>query len=263
MTDDPGLDLSALRALAPASRRTTPSAITTLLDNIGTHLDAHDGYVAFSGGKDSLVVVALALRVDPNVPVAFFDSGLEFPETYDYIHRIGSEWGVDLHIYEAEPPLLDQLVDTGLWTHGPTPPKRAGDLHTTLITRPAARAHAQHGPGELWGVRADESAGRRALYTRSANRNGVIHRRDGTTAYGPIWDWSDHEVHTFIAREHLPINPVYDILERIGAPAHRHRVGHIMDGAHLDRGRAVWLRQGWPDLFDTLAQALPRLRQMT
>lgn len=37
-------------------------------------------YVAFSGGKDSTVLLDLARRAYPNIPAVFSDTGLEFPE---------------------------------------------------------------------------------------------------------------------------------------------------------------------------------------
>ena len=81
-TPDPCLGIAALRRLR--ARRPNP-AVEDITARIEAHLAAHDGYVAFSGGKDSLVVLDLARRVDPDVPVVFFDSGLDYPETYDYL----------------------------------------------------------------------------------------------------------------------------------------------------------------------------------
>ncbi|MBM4570219.1 phosphoadenosine phosphosulfate reductase family protein [Rhodococcus hoagii] len=78
---DPGLDVDSLLALRPTTCRTDTAAIASIVDRIGNHLLRHDGYVAFSGGKDSMVALDLARRADPDVPVVFFDSGLEFPET--------------------------------------------------------------------------------------------------------------------------------------------------------------------------------------
>ncbi|GAI74161.1 unnamed protein product, partial [marine sediment metagenome] len=37
--------------------------------------------VAFSGGKDSEVVLYLCLQVAPDVPVVFNNTGVEYPET--------------------------------------------------------------------------------------------------------------------------------------------------------------------------------------
>lgn len=116
---------------------------------------------------------------------AVFDSGLEYPETYDYIGDLAREWSLDLHRIPADPPLLDVLAASGLWDHGAS--SRAGvlpNLHEVLISGPSRRAHELLGPGELWGVRADESAGRRAMYTRGGRRDGIVVRVDGTVAYG-------------------------------------------------------------------------------
>jgi phosphoadenosine phosphosulfate reductase len=277
----PGLDPQRLLAL----RRPHP-AVEELPTRIRNHLDTNDGYVAFSGGKDSVVALHLARQADPNVPVAFFDSGLEFPETYRHLEHLRDAWGLNLHWYPARRTTLEVLVDTGAWDH--TTARSSGervDLHQVLITEPAARAHADHGPGEVWGVRAEESRGRTALYAtalraevaarcnaccshqntpQSAQRHrhgGIIRRADHTVAYGPIWDWKTADVWAYHARHQLPVNPAYAKLRRLGAPEHFLRISHMLDGSRLEEGRVTWLRRGWPDLFEELSQVLPRLRE--
>jgi phosphoadenosine phosphosulfate reductase len=99
-----GLDLATL-----AGYRTPRHDITALIDRIAAHLDEHDGYVAFSGGKDSTVVLDLARRADPHVPVCFFDSGLEFPETIDHIESLADTWRLNLHVLPAQPSALEYL----------------------------------------------------------------------------------------------------------------------------------------------------------
>lgn len=274
----PGLDPLALAGLRAASRD-----LTTVLARIETHLDAHEGYVAFSGGKDSLVVLDLARRVDPDVPVAFFDSGLEFPQTYQYLDQLAEAWRLNLHVHPATPTALQVLIASGAWDHH-APDPAAGvvpGLHEALITWPAAAAHAVHGSGELWGVRAGESRGRAAAYAhalraetaacrcqpaceRAAARErhgGTIARADATVAYGPIWNWTTAEVWGHITAHHLPVNPVYDQLRRLGAPETAMRISTLIDTHQLQTGRLVWLRAGWPDLFHQLQGALPRLRE--
>jgi phosphoadenosine phosphosulfate reductase len=276
MTIDPGLDPQRLAGLRPL-----PNSLPDLPARIRTHLNAHDGYVAFSGGKDSLVVLHLALAVDPNVPVVFFDSGFEFPETYQYLDDLRRHLDFDLRWTSARQTTLEVLRASGAWDHHAPEPAKIPKLHDVLITEPAARAHARHGAGELWGVRAEESRGRAALYARAlrtetaracadccADRaavrrrhGGVVRRRDSTVAFGPIWDWKAHHVWGYLARHKLPINPVYDKLRRLGAPEHFLRVSHMLDAGRLEHGRVTWLRRGWPDLFEDLARVLPRLRE--
>ena len=273
----PGLDRDLLLALSRP--RQDPAE---LVARIRSHLDSHDGYVAFSGGKDSLVVLHLALAAEPAVPVVFFDSGLEFPETYAYLNQLARDWNLtgQLRWIPARPGLLEVLHATGAWDHRRTPGP-APDLHQILIRDPAARAHRAYGPGELWGVRSAESRGRAALHGRAlraeasgctdaccrpgapsaARHGGVVRRADGTVAYSPVWRFSDTEVWGYIRRHGLPVNPVYDKLRRLGAPERALRVSPMVDGNALELGRITWLRRGWPGLFEELAQVLPRLRE--
>ena len=45
-------------------------------------------YVAFSGGKDSTVLLHLVRTLFPEVPAVFVNTGLEYPEIYKYIHTV-------------------------------------------------------------------------------------------------------------------------------------------------------------------------------
>lgn len=282
MNPDPGLDLDALRALRAPSRDVAP-----LLGRIEEHLEANDGYLALSGGKDSVVVAHLARQVDPAVPVAFFDSGLEFPETLEFIRELAERWSLNLTVVPAQPSALEVLVASGQWdlnaANRPVP-----DLHQVMVLGPAGRAHEMFGPGELWGVRAAESKGRRQLYVTNLPRQvdrhclgcctastdgrvtreqrtrhgGVVARIDGTTVYSPIWDWSDDDVWAYTAHQGLPTNPLYARLRSLGVPQRNLRVANVIDANLVERGRVTWLRRGWPALFNELAGHLPRLHDL-
>lgn len=273
---DPGLDMAALRAVRAS--RTAPNDTPHLLRRISDHLEAHQGYVSLSGGKDSVAVLHLARQVDPQVPVAFFNSGLEYPETIAYISELTQMWDLNLHVYEVSPSLLEVLAASGDW-HLHQQVQVTPDLFDLVVARPAAAAHAHHGPGVLWGVRSAESNGRRIAHARalaavdcpahtSAGQRrlwhgGTISRVDGTTAYSPIWDWPTRRVWDYLAAHEVPVNPVYAKLEAAGAPPASMRLTAMIDGVGLDGGRLVWLQRGWPDLFNALAEVLPRIRDNT
>lgn len=273
MTGDPGLNVVALQGLR-RSRRDVPG----LRARIEAHLGAHDGYLAFSGGKDSLVVLDLVRQVDRGVPVVFFDSGLEFPETYQYLAQLAQMWGLNFQVIPPRLTALELLAGHGGWDHRGRGSATPG-MHQVLITEPAAKAHAMFGAGELWGVRAQESRGRAAAYTnglraascaceprcdgrqRRARHGGRIARVDGTVVFGPVWDWKTDEIWGHISRHLLPVNPVYAKLRRLGAPEHFLRVSMMVEAHRLEEGRITWLRRGWPELFEELAVILPRLRE--
>lgn len=50
----------------------------------------YDGkvYVAFSGGKDSTVLLDIVRRIYPDVPAVFSDTGLEYPEVRAFVKSI-------------------------------------------------------------------------------------------------------------------------------------------------------------------------------
>ena len=278
---DPGLGLAALRA-----RRGVRADLAAIGDRIEEHIN-RGGFVSFSGGKDSTVVVDLARQVDPDVPVVWFDSGMEFPETRTYVNSLAARWDLNLYRVTTQPSGLEVLVQSGAWDHHaddvPVP-----DLHEVLIAGPARRAHADHGPANLWGVRAAESAGRAQLYRthlarqitqhchgcctpgdgsrpsveQRARHGGLIERVDGTASYSPIWDWPTEQVWTYLAQHSIDPNPVYAKLAALGAGEHALRVGHLIDANQIQTGRVTWLRRGWPQLYADLETLLPRLAEM-
>ena len=50
--------------------------------------ESNNPTVAFSGGKDSTVVLNLVRKIDPTVKAVFCNTGVEFPETLEYVKTI-------------------------------------------------------------------------------------------------------------------------------------------------------------------------------
>lgn len=58
--------------------------------------------VCWSGGKDSTVVLHLCRIYKPNIPVLYIDSGVDFPETRQFIKKISEDWNLNLYIAKPQ-----------------------------------------------------------------------------------------------------------------------------------------------------------------
>lgn len=228
------------------------------MEMLRQHADRNPGYVAWSGGRDSTAALLLAITVEPHIPVVWFHSGLEYPETEIYIAELAERLNLNLHIIHAEPDALTLLKETGAWDHKTPLASSETNIHEALVTNPSRKAHALFGQGEVSGLRADESRGRRLLLSKG---RGTYARGDGSQVACPVWRWSAEEISGFLHRKAIPENPVYEKLAALGAPPLAQRVGLIVDGNGVTMGRLTWLRAGWPELFASLSRDLPRLRE--
>lgn len=71
-------------------RWTLNQKIDHALGTIEQYYNWYDGkvYVAFSGGKDSTVLLWLARKLFPRMKAVFIDTGLEYPEVRDFVKTI-------------------------------------------------------------------------------------------------------------------------------------------------------------------------------
>ncbi|WP_406656595.1 phosphoadenosine phosphosulfate reductase family protein [Methanolobus sp. ZRKC2] len=169
--------------------------------------------VSFSGGKDSLVVLDLAgsaLR-SRDVGAFFLNTGIEFPETVDFVH----EYCRDNNIR-----LIEKKASTGFWDNveafGP-PAKDFRWCCKICKLSPANEAIEQCleiAPVCLTidGKRKYESFNRAKI--AASEKNTFV---PGQLNIFPIRDWRAIEVWLYIYWRGLQYNPLYDMgFERVG-----------------------------------------------
>ncbi|RLE82034.1 MAG: hypothetical protein DRJ51_02505 [Thermoprotei archaeon] len=71
-------------------------------------------FVSFSGGKDSLATLLISTKAFGNIPVLFNDTGIELPETVEYVKRMADKLGLELICASG-----DQRFFEGLEFFGP------------------------------------------------------------------------------------------------------------------------------------------------
>lgn len=225
---------------------------------IQKHISSTPGFVAFSGGKDSTVSLHLALQYDPHIPVCFYDSGLEFPENLEYIHSLANLYNINLHIIKSKPTILDILRKEAYFDHRRMPVAVKTSLVDAKITIPSQKAHERFGKGRIWGLRAEESMGRRKLLMTN---HGSFITKDGEQVTSPVWNWTSKHIYSYLNTHNIPVNPLYAKMKALGVEEKGLRVGSILDGGDLDYGRITWLKRGWPEIYDKMRIALPRIEE--
>ncbi len=159
--------------------------------------------VGFSGGKDSLVTYLLVEKaLGRSPPMFFMDTGLELPETVEYVRSIAREHGVEIIGEKAGGRFWRSLDSFG-------PPAR--DFRwccKVLKLGPAATAIAEKMGGRtlaFLGQRRLESF-QRSMEPRVTSNPWV----PGQTSANPIQNWNALEVWLYIFREGVSFNPLYE-----------------------------------------------------
>lgn len=166
-------------------------------------------HVAFSGGKDSIVLLDLVQKALPKdeFVVVFGDTQMEFPDTYDVIDKVEAKCRTDgIRFYRAKSH-MDALES---WRQF-APPSRVlrwcCSVHKStpqvIKLREALGKHNYCGLAFV-GVRGAESS-RRSEYEYESD--GI--KQKGQRSANPILDWTSGEVWLYIYANKLITNETY------------------------------------------------------
>ncbi|MEM0160146.1 MAG: phosphoadenosine phosphosulfate reductase family protein [Thermoplasmata archaeon] len=165
--------------------------------------------VSFSGGKDSLVTLLLVLKSGAMPKSFFLNTGIEFPETIEYVKKIASLLNIDIDIIDAKNAFWDSLNHFGppgkdyRWCCkacklGPTTRYIKEVYKTDILTFVGQRSYESQQraiKGKKW-------------------RNEWVSNQIG---YSLVQHWNSLSIWLYIFKSKIPYNPWYDLgLARIG-----------------------------------------------
>ncbi|MGI9590367.1 MAG: phosphoadenylyl-sulfate reductase [Myxococcota bacterium] len=163
----------------------------------------HEGGLVLSTsfGIQSAVMLHLATRVAPDIPVVWVDTGYLPPETYRFAEELREQLDLNLHmVSSALSPARMEALFGRLWETG-----KVEDLDRYDRIRkvePMKRALDELGATAwLAGLRADQTEHRRTL--------PVVGEQWGRAKYLPILDWSTRDLHRYLKAHDLPYHPLF------------------------------------------------------
>lgn len=154
-----------------------------------------------SFGADSAVMIHLATRVAPQIPILMIDTGYLFPETYRFAEELRQRFDLNLVVYGPKMSSARQEALYGeLWEQGEDGVKRYLAMNKV---EPMKRALNELGiTAWMAGVRASQTEHRKTL-----PKVGIV---DGRVKIHPILDWDTAQINDYLNEHDLPRHPLYE-----------------------------------------------------
>lgn len=207
-------------------------------------------YIACSGGKDSTCVLDLVRSAAADINAVISIHKWRLPETTEYLRRIPNLHYVASGSDHATGWALNWKSQEEADAEFPGIPWFEHDADR--------RSFGRSEGGCFLGLRKAENSYRRMNF----GSLGPLHYsvRHSKWLCSPIAHWSTLDVWAHIHSRNLDYNRAYDIMERIGVPLERQRVGPLAVERALGYGQLAILKRGWPALWNEYAAAHPEAR---
>ncbi|NOX62186.1 MAG: phosphoadenylyl-sulfate reductase [Chloroflexi bacterium] len=150
-------------------------------------------------GVSGMVLLDMLTRITKEIDVFFLDTGLLFPETYEFRRRVEAHYGIRIRGVSASISLEEQARRLGdrLWERNP-------DL-CCAIRKVASLPLALEGK-QAWmtAIRRDQSPTRRNTPLFSFDER--LH----VIKIAPLVRWTEQDCWRYVREHHTPTNPLHD-----------------------------------------------------
>ena len=154
-----------------------------------------------SFGAQAAVMLHLATRVFPTIPVIFIDTGYLFSDTYKFAESLVNRLGINLNVYRSKrSPAWQEALHGKRWEQGI---EGLESYNHENKVEPMNRALDEH-KAKAWlaGLRRQQRVSRESL--------PVVALANGRVKIHPIIDWTDKNVHDYLKANDLPYHPLWE-----------------------------------------------------
>ncbi|MBA7490853.1 Phosphoadenosine phosphosulfate reductase [subsurface metagenome] len=149
--------------------------------------------VACSFGKDSIVTLHLARRVNSEIPVFAVMTPFKPKETIQFMEQVRKIWKLNLTVYQANVELTSELKELH---------KKDPDKCCSIFKVAPCRRAVKNLDAWISGLRKDEGRTR-------TNYQEVEFR--GLAKINPILSWTEADLWRYTATHNLPVHPFYKL----------------------------------------------------
>ena len=244
--------------------------------------------VNFSGGKDSTVVLHLALEVAEEigrlpVNVFFFDQECEWEHNIEYIRHVMHRPDVNPIWYQVPFKIDNATNSVDKWMHcweegkewlRPKEPDSIHSYENTLGREPdfyelMDLLPSQYFHGEkvaaLCGMRCEETPKRKIAITETPPfYKWVIWgaaRKYNKFDFDPIYDWEYSDVWKYIQDNHFEYCPIYDFMWQKGVPINKMRISSLTHETAI--GSLLILQEIEGDMYNKISQRIEGVNTLT
>ena len=155
--------------------------------------------IATGFGAEGVVLIDMAVRINPRVEVFFLDTAFLFPETHELRRRIEDRYQIEVRVFSAETTPEQQELRFGakLWSTNPDLCCRLRKLEPLKDALKGRRAW-------ITAIRQDQTL------ERSNARVVEWDYQWRLVKINPLVRWNYSQVWEYIARNDVPYNPLHD-----------------------------------------------------
>jgi len=205
MGDVVALDTDCARARAQLDTATANAEFAALdgRARVAWTLERFPGCTVLSSsfGAQSAVLLHMATRQQPDLPVVLVDTGYLFPETYRFVDELTERLELNLQVYRPAVSAAWMEARHGrLWEQGREGIERYNQMRKV---EPMQRALDELGAAAwLSGIRREQA--------ESRSSREFVEDHNGRVKVHPILDWTDRDIYYYLKAYDLPYHPLWE-----------------------------------------------------